>query len=63
LYWKTLMYFTLIGNIVQTFGIFMTIQVHFVFILFVFPVLVSHSMKNLATLLRRKLRAGTDVRW
>jgi hypothetical protein len=22
LYWKTLMYFTLIGNIVQTFGIF-----------------------------------------
>jgi hypothetical protein len=48
--WKLLMYFMAIGNILQRFGILYDHLVHFVFIWYIFPVLVSCTMKNLATL-------------
>jgi hypothetical protein len=44
-----------IWNILRTLGIFYDHLVHFVFIGYIFPVLVSCSMKNLATLALRSL--------
>jgi hypothetical protein len=49
--WKMLIYFMAIWNILQTFGIFYDQLVHFGFIWYIFPVLVSCPKKNLATLL------------
>jgi hypothetical protein len=43
-------YFMAIWNILQIFGIFYDHSVHFVFIWYIFPVLVSFTKKNLATL-------------
>jgi hypothetical protein len=48
--WKLLIYFVPIWNILETFGIFYDHLVHFVFIWYIFPVLVSFTKKNLATL-------------
>jgi hypothetical protein len=45
-----LIYFMAIRNILRTFGIVCDHLVQFVFILYIFPVLVSCTMKNLATL-------------
>jgi hypothetical protein len=42
--------FMAIGNILRTFGIVYNHLVHFVFIWYIFPVLVSCTNKNLATL-------------
>jgi hypothetical protein len=50
--WKLLIYFIAIWNIYRHLGYFMTIwYAHLVFIWYIFPVLVSCTMKNLATLL------------
>jgi hypothetical protein len=46
-----------IWNILQTFGIFYDHLVQFVFIWYIFPVLVSDTMKNLATLTATKKRS------
>jgi hypothetical protein len=43
-----------IWNILWRFGIFYDHLVHFVFIWYIFPVLVSCAEKNLATLVPRK---------
>jgi hypothetical protein len=43
-------YLMAIWNILRTFGIFYGQLVHFVFIWYIFPVLVSWNNKNLATL-------------
>jgi hypothetical protein len=51
--WKIFMYFMAIWNILWRFGIFNDHLVHF------FPVLVSCTKKNLATLAGRKCAAGT----
>jgi hypothetical protein len=48
--WKMLIYFMAIRNILRTIGIFNDYLVHFVLIWDIFPVLVSRTMKNLATL-------------
>jgi hypothetical protein len=48
--WKMSIYFKDIWNILQTFGIFYNCLVHFVFIRYFFPVLVSFTKKNLAIL-------------
>jgi hypothetical protein len=48
--WKMRIYFMAICNISPTFGIFYDHMVHFVFIWYIFPVLVSCTKKNLATL-------------
>jgi hypothetical protein len=45
-----LMYFTAIWNILLTFGIFYDYLVHFVFLWYIFPDLVSCTEKNLAAL-------------
>jgi hypothetical protein len=45
--------FMSIWNILWTFGKFYDHSVHFVFIWYIFPVLVSCTMKNLATLVGR----------
>jgi hypothetical protein len=50
LHWKMLIHFMAIGNIWQTFGIFYHHLLHFVFIWYSFPLLVSYTKKNLATL-------------
>jgi hypothetical protein len=47
---KMLIYFEAIWNILQTFGIFYGHLLHFVFIWSFFPVLVSCTKNNLATL-------------
>jgi hypothetical protein len=44
-------YFMPIWNILQTFAIFYSHLLHFVFIWYIFPVLVSCNKKNLATLM------------
>jgi hypothetical protein len=51
LYWKMLTYFMAIWNILWRFGIFYDHFVHFLFIWYIFPVLVSCAKKNLATLI------------
>jgi hypothetical protein len=48
--WKMFIYFMAIWNILWTFGIFFDHLVHFVFIWYIFPVWVSCTNKNLATL-------------
>jgi hypothetical protein len=49
--WLMSIYFMAIWNILQTFGVFYDhLVVHFVFIWYIFPVLVSCTKKNLATL-------------
>jgi hypothetical protein len=45
-----LIYFMAFWNILRTFGISYNHLVHFVFICYIFPVLVSCTNKNLATL-------------
>jgi hypothetical protein len=49
--WKMLIYFIAICNILWTFGKFNGHLVHFVMLWYIFPVLVSHTKKNLATLI------------
>jgi hypothetical protein len=46
--WTMLIYFIAIWSILRTFGIFHDHLVHFVFIWYIFPVLVSCTKKNLA---------------
>jgi hypothetical protein len=53
--WKMMKYFMAIWNILRTFGLFYAHLEQIVSIWYFFPVLVSFTMKNLATLL------GTDV--
>jgi hypothetical protein len=53
--WTMLIYFMVIWNILQTFGIFYDHLVHFVFIWYIFPVWVIFTKKNLATLEQRRL--------
>jgi hypothetical protein len=48
--WKMLICFMAIWNILWQFGIFYAQLVHFVLIWYIFPVLVSCTLKNLATL-------------
>jgi hypothetical protein len=48
--WKMLIYFMTIRNTLQTFAIFYDHLVHFVIIWYIFPILVSCTKKNLATL-------------
>jgi hypothetical protein len=48
--WKMLIYFMAIWNILHTIGIFYDHWVHYVLIGHIFPVLVSCTEKNLATL-------------
>jgi hypothetical protein len=48
--WKMLIYFKAIWNILRTSGIFLYHLLHFAFIWYIFPVLVPHNKKNLATL-------------
>jgi hypothetical protein len=48
--WKMLMYFTAIWNTLRTLGIFNHNLVHFVLVWYTFPVFVSCTKKNLATL-------------
>jgi hypothetical protein len=48
--WKKWIYFTAIWNILGALGIFYDHLVQFVFIWYIFPVLVSWTNKNLATL-------------
>jgi hypothetical protein len=43
------------GNILRTFGKFYDHLVHFVLILYIFPVLVTCTKKNLATMLWSRL--------
>jgi hypothetical protein len=50
--WKMLIYFMATWNILWTFGVFYDLLVHFVSIWYIFPVLVSCTKKNLATLVR-----------
>jgi hypothetical protein len=45
-----MLYFRVMWNILLTFGIFYDHLVYFVFIGFIFPVLISCTEKNLATL-------------
>jgi hypothetical protein len=56
LYWKILIYFRAIWNILQAFGILYDHLVHFVFIRYLFPVLVLCTKKSLATPGRRSRR-------
>jgi hypothetical protein len=49
--WKMLIYFMAICNISWIFGTFYGHLVHFVFTWYIFPVLLSCTKKNLATLL------------
>jgi hypothetical protein len=48
--WKMLINFMAIWNILRTFEIFYDYLVHFVFVWYSFPALVSCTKKNLATL-------------
>jgi hypothetical protein len=48
--WKILIYFMAIANIWLTFGIFYDHFLHFLFIWYIFPILVSRAKKNLAAL-------------
>jgi hypothetical protein len=50
LYWKMLKYSLAICNISMTFGISNDHLVHFLFVWYIFPVWVSSTKKNLATL-------------
>jgi hypothetical protein len=52
--WKMFVYFMAIWSILWRFGIFCDHLVHFVFIRFIFPVLVSCTKKNLATLVEKQ---------
>jgi hypothetical protein len=52
---KMLIYFRVIWNILRIFGIFYDHLVHFVFIWYIFPVLVSCTQENLATLGQTKI--------
>jgi hypothetical protein len=60
--WKVLIYFKAIWNILWRFGIVYDHLVHFVFILysFIFPVLVSCTKKNLATLFGIEKKSDTQ---
>jgi hypothetical protein len=51
LHWKMLIYLIDIWNILQAFGIYYDHLVHNVFIWYIFPVWVSRTKKNLATLI------------
>jgi hypothetical protein len=51
--WKKWIYFMAISNMLWTFGIFYAHLVHLVLIWDIFPVLVSWTKKNLATLLAK----------
>jgi hypothetical protein len=62
-FWRALdrkiwIYFWAILNISRIFGIFYDHLVHFVFIWYIFPVFVSHTKKNLAT-----LTPGDSAHW
>jgi hypothetical protein len=62
LHWKMLTYFMAIGNILPTFVILYDHLVQFMFIWYIFPILISCSKKNLATLLLGRMilhRGGT----
>jgi hypothetical protein len=48
--WKMFIYFMAIWNTLWRFGIFYDNLVHFVFIWYIFPGLVSYAKKNLAAL-------------
>jgi hypothetical protein len=48
--WKMLIYFMVIWNILRAFGMVNYCLVHFMFIWYIFPVLVSCTKKNLASL-------------
>jgi hypothetical protein len=48
--WEMLIYFMAIWNICSTFGIFYHYFIHFLFIWYTFPVLVSCTKKSLAFL-------------
>jgi hypothetical protein len=50
LHWKMLIYFMASWNILLTFGKFYNHLVNLVLIWYIFPVWVSHTRKNLATL-------------
>jgi hypothetical protein len=52
--WKMLIYFMAIWNILRTFGKCYDHFVRFVLIRYIFPVLVTRTNKNLATLDRSK---------
>jgi hypothetical protein len=56
--WKMLIYFMAIWNILWIFGVFFDHSVYFVLIWCIFPVLVSCTKKNLATLHAGKLFQG-----
>jgi hypothetical protein len=60
--WKVLIYFKAIWNILWRLGIVYDHLVHFVFILysFIFPVLVSCTKKNLATLFGIEKKSDTQ---
>jgi hypothetical protein len=63
LYWKMLIYFMAICNISMTFGVFKdhtygTFCVHLVHF---FPILVSYTKKNLATLIPIHKHAATPL--
>jgi hypothetical protein len=53
--WKMLIYFMATWNILWRFRVFYDHLLHFVFIWYSFPVLVSRTKKNLATLLGNSL--------
>jgi hypothetical protein len=59
-YWKMLMYFMAIWNILQTFGIFYD-QLIFCLHLVLFPVLVACTKKSLATLVSLSLTEASQA--
>jgi hypothetical protein len=59
---KMLIYFMAIWNILRTFGKFYDHLVHFLFIGLFFPLLVSCTKKNLATLVARPKTTKTEQR-
>jgi hypothetical protein len=56
-----LKYLMAIWNILQTFGNFYVHLVHFVLIWYIFPVLVSRTKKNLATLLEASWKSVAET--
>jgi hypothetical protein len=50
-------------NISRTFGIFYNHMVHFVFIWYIFPVLVSCTKKNLASLVVASFESNAFETW
>jgi hypothetical protein len=60
--WKMFIYFMAIWNILWKFEIFYDPLVHFVLVLYIFPVLVSCTKKSLATLGQTLLRKLIKIR-